>query len=98
MNVRLSKRAQKAVSRIDARWREKGDHPETFLSELLAAIDLLGTTTNPGTPCSTAKRPRLKRVFLEKSKCHVYFEPDEASQALVVLAVWNARRERPPKL
>lgn len=34
MNVRLSKRAQKAVSRIDARWREKGDHPETFLREV----------------------------------------------------------------
>ena len=98
MNVRLSKRAQRAVSRIDDRWRKLGDHPETFLRELLAAIDHLERVESPGTPCPMAKRPTLKRLLLEKPKCHVYFETNEREQLLEVLTVWDGRRERPPRL
>lgn len=98
MNVRLSKRAQRAVSRIDDRWRKRGDHPGTFLRELLAAIDYLGSVEFPGVPCPTEKRPTLKRLLLEKSKCHVYFEANERDQVLEVLTVWDGRRERPPSL
>ncbi len=98
MKVRLSKRAQGAIARIDARWREVADHPETFLRELLDTIELLETVSAPGTPCPTAKRPRLKRVLLEKSDCHVYFEINEGKQMIEVLTVWSARRGRAPKL
>jgi len=98
VNVRLSKRAQRAVSRIDDRWRKRGDHPETFLGELLAAIDYLESMESPGAPCPTEKRPTLKRLLLEKSRCHVYFETNEREQLLEVLTVWDGRRERPPRL
>jgi hypothetical protein len=98
VNVRLSKRAQRAVARIDDRWRRRGDHPGTFLAELVAAIEFLETVTSPGTPCATEKRPALKRLLLEKSKCHVYFETNERDQTLEVLTVWDGRRERLPNL
>ena len=98
MNVRLSKRAQRAVDRIDACWRKQADHPETFLRELLSAIDFLESVDHPGTPCPTQKRPALKRVLLEKSKCHIYFEPNERTNTLEVLTIWDGRRERAPKL
>jgi hypothetical protein len=42
--------------------------------------------------------PRLKRILLEKSKCHVYFEIDHRKALLEVLTVWDGRRERAPKL
>jgi plasmid stabilization system protein ParE len=98
VNVRLSKRAQRAISGINDRWRERGDHPGTFLAELLAAIDYLESQKSPGTPCPTEKRPTPKRLLLEKSKCHVYFETDALQRTLEVLTVWDGRRERPPRL
>jgi hypothetical protein len=87
VKVRLSKRAQRAVSRIDDRWRKLGDHPETFLREVLAALEHLESVESPGTPCPTENRPALKRILLEKSNCHVYFETNESERLLDVLTV-----------
>lgn len=98
MKVGLSKRAQRAITRIDARWRERGDHPETFVRELLAAVELLEGVRAPGTPCPTERRPLLKRLLLVKSKCHVYFELNEPKRRVEVLTVWDGRRDRPPNL
>ena len=77
MRVELSKRAQRSVTRIDAHWREHADHPQLFFEEMLEAVEHLETVSNPGTPCPTRKRPQLKRLLLEKTKCHVYFVSNE---------------------
>lgn len=39
-----------------------------------------------------------RRLLLPKSRNHVYFEVDEASGLIVVLAVWGAPRAKGPKL
>ena len=98
MKVELSKRAQRAVTRIDARWRKHADHPELFLEEMLEVVEHLETVSNPGTPCPTKRRPQLKRMLLEKTKCHLYFVSDEGKQRIDVLHVWDGRRERLPTL
>ena len=98
MKVRLSRRAERAIKRIDERWRAGADHPDVFLREVLDAITYLETVTSPGTPCPTSRRRRLKRLLLAKSKCHVYFETAEREDAIEVLTVWDGRRERPPQL
>ncbi len=73
-------------------------HPDLFLLEMQHAIEFLETVTTPGTPCPTRKRPQLKRILLEKTKCHIYFEINQRKAMLDVLTVWDGRRERPPKL
>ena len=35
---------------------------------------------------------------MPKSRCHVYFEIDDATQAIQILHLWDGRRERAPKL
>jgi hypothetical protein len=40
-------------------------------------VEHLETVSNPGTPCPTNRRPQLKRMLLEKTKCHLYFVSDE---------------------
>jgi len=40
----------------------------------------------------------MRRLLLEKSKCHVYFEVDEKQDVLTVIAVWNGQRGQEPKL
>jgi hypothetical protein len=68
LKVELSKRAQRAVTRIDARWRKHADHPELFFEEMLETVEHLETVSNPGTPCPTSRRPQLKRMLLEKNE------------------------------
>jgi hypothetical protein len=98
LRVDLSKRAQRAIIRIDARWRKRADHPELFLEEMLEVVEHLETVSNPGTPCPTDSRPQLKRVLLEKTRCHVYFVSNQREQRIEVLHVWDGRRERGPTL
>ena len=68
------------------------------MHELFATVEFLETVSTPGTPCPTERRPLLKRLLLEKSKCHIYFEVNEQKQQLEVLTVWDGRRGRRPKL
>jgi hypothetical protein len=43
LKVELSKRAQRAVTRIDAHWRKRADHPELFFEEMLEVVAHLET-------------------------------------------------------
>jgi hypothetical protein len=70
---------------------------KTF-EEMLETVEHLETVSNPGTPCPTSRRPQLKRMLLEKTKCHLYFVSDERKQRIDVLHVWDGRRERLPSL
>lgn len=98
MKAFISKRASRAAERIDARWREAGEDPGIFASELLDAVERLESTIGVGSPFPTPRRPSLKRLLLPKSRCHVYFEIDDTKQTIQILHIWDARRERAPKL
>jgi hypothetical protein len=98
LKVKLSRRAELAVLRIDGRWRESANHPDVFLLEMQEAVEFLETVRTPGTPFPTGKHPALRRILLEKSKCHLYFEINQRQGRVDVLTVWDGRRERPPKL
>lgn len=98
MKAFISKRAARAAERIAARWAKHADHPGVFSHEFLEAIELLETTRGPGAPFPTPRYPKLKRLLLRKSRCHLYFEIDEPAQLIRILHVWDGRRERPPKL
>jgi hypothetical protein len=69
-----------------------------FARELLDAIELLESSKVPGAPYPTAKRRALKRLLLPKSRCHLYFEIDDANQKIQILHIWDGRRQRAPKL
>lgn len=68
--VEISVRAQLCIERIDTRWRKKADYPDVFRAEMEKIIENLGTVSSPGTPSPTARRPQLRRMLLEKAKCH----------------------------
>lgn len=94
----LSKRAARAAERIDERWRRSADDPGIFAREVLEAIELLEAPRGLGAPFPTAKHPSLKRVLLRKSRCHIYFEIDDAEQTIQILHIWDGRRARAPKI
>ncbi len=98
MKALISKRATRAADRIDARWRAYADDPGIFAREFLEAVERLETTQGLGSPFPTASHTALRRILLPKSRCHVYFEIDEAKQTIKILHIWDGRREHAPKL
>ncbi len=98
MNVEISKRARRNSDRINLRWARHGDDPALYAREFLDAVKHLETVGQSGTPCGTTKRPHLRRLLLEKSKCHVYFVVAENRDLLTIVDVWNGQRGREPKL
>ncbi|MFT3695464.1 MAG: type II toxin-antitoxin system RelE/ParE family toxin [Kofleriaceae bacterium] len=79
-------------------WREHADEAGVFAEEFLATVERLESMSTPGLPFPTNKRPRLRRMLMPKSRCHVYFEVDATKQTIQILHVWDGRRERAPKL
>ena len=98
MKVAISKRAARAAERIAAWWAAHADYPAVFPRELLEAIEMLESTRGPGVAVPTTRHPQLKRVVLVKSRCHIYFELDEARDLVRILEVWDGRRGRRPEL
>ena len=98
MKAILSKRAARAAERIDARWREDADEPGVFAREFLDSIELLEASRGSGSAFPTPRHPSLKRVLLRKSRCHLYFEVDDANQTIQILHIWDGRRAHAPRL
>lgn len=96
MRVAISKRAARAVERIDAWWKANADYPEVFAREFLHLVEELETTRGIGAAFPAARHPELRRAVLAKSRCHVYFERVE--EVIRILHVWDGRRGRPPQL
>ncbi len=98
MKAYFTKRAERAAERIDARWRANADDTQLFARELLAAIELLESSESSGVTHPSSIHPNARRLLLRKSRCHLYFEVDDAHQRIYILHLWDGRRERPPKI
>ena len=98
MKIDISKRARLRAQKIDKRWRQEADYPNLFAQELHAKLMELAEIPQLGSLWPTDKRPHLKRLLLEKTQYHVYFEVNERKEEIRILTVWGARRGRTPKL
>lgn len=91
----IGKRAALQVECINARWREHRDDKTLFVREYLAMLDHRETVPGAGRPWPTKKRPDLKRVLVEKTRVHMYFQVSTKKQEIVILALWDGRDVRP---
>jgi plasmid stabilization system protein ParE len=72
------------------------DHQELFATELEAAIRILALLPGAGTPYTKSATPGLRRLYLRKLACHLYYTFDD--EEVIVRAMWGAKRERAPNL
>jgi len=80
-------------------WAENRPAAATlFADELERTFRLLVETPGAGVSWPTPRRPRLRRALMPQTANHVYFQVDEASQTVHVLAIWGAPRGRSPSL
>lgn len=98
MKVKFTPRGELRAQKANAWWRKNRDTREPFADELAQAVKDLETIPHLGTPRPTERLPLLKRLLLEKTKCHVYFKVDEQKEEIRILMIWGAPRDREPKL
>ena len=77
-------------------WLKNRDHQALFATEIAQAIDILATLPGAGTPYLGTGTLGLRRLFVRKLNCHLYYTFDE--QEVVVRALWGARREHGPTI
>jgi plasmid stabilization system protein ParE len=66
-----------------------------FVAELEQALRVVASLPGAATPYQGTGLSGV-RIFLRKSSCHVYYTFDE--RAVIVRAVWGARRRREPRI
>jgi hypothetical protein len=71
-------------------------HTEVFATELEAALRILKLLPGAGTPYSESGVAGLRRLYLPKLGCHLYYTFDE--NEVIVRALWGARRRRGPQI
>ena len=94
--VRFTATAQGHVLRNKAWWLENRTHAEVFAAELEAALRILAALPGAGTPYTQAGVAGLRRWYLPKTACHLYYTFDE--HEVVVRAFWSARRRQGPRI
>jgi hypothetical protein len=93
-HVRFTATAQRHVDREKAWWLERRDHTDVFAADIETALRILAFLPGVGTLYEQAGVADLRRLYLRKIDCHLYYTFDE--HEVIVRALWGARRRRPP--
>ena len=94
--VRFTDTAQDHVRREQAWWLENRTHTEIFATELEHALRVLAVLPGAGTSYTQAGVVGLRRLYLRKLACHIYYTFGE--DEVIVRALWGARRDKGPLL
>ena len=75
-------------------WLENRIHTEILATELEEALRIVAFLPGAGTSYPDAGVAGLRRIYLRKIACHLYYTFDE--QNVIVRALWSAHRGRGP--
>jgi plasmid stabilization system protein ParE len=98
VKLRVSARARREADRRGAWWgANRANAQDLFTRELLHVLDLLRDNPDLGIAYEAVHfGVPVRRLLMPKTETHVYYA--RVGDAVVVLAVWGARRRRGPKL
>jgi plasmid stabilization system protein ParE len=92
--IRFTRTAQAHIEHERAWWLANRDHVEVFAEEFEEALRVLSVLPGAGTPYTLAGIAGLRRIYLGRVGCHLYYAFDDAE--VIVRAFWGARRGRGP--
>jgi plasmid stabilization system protein ParE len=94
--VRFTATARRHVQREKQWWLENRIYTEVFAAEFEQALRVLALLPGAGTSYPQAGIPGLRRIYVAKVACHLYYTFDE--DQVIVRAFWGAHRGRRPRL
>jgi len=94
--IRITETAASHIERERAWWIEYRDHHDLFVTEFESAVEILSLLPGAGTPYTRTDVAGLRRLYLRKLVCHLYYTFDDDN--VIVRALWGARREHGPPL
>ena len=97
MKVELADEAKRQARHENAWWRKNRDNKRLFVEEFREARKALTDGPKHQVYAYIDGRP-VRRLFLEKSRCHIYYVILEPENMVRVVAVWGASREHGPDL
>jgi plasmid stabilization system protein ParE len=99
VKLRIGKRAQQQVDRIDAWWVDhRAEAPALFTDELEQVFRTICEKPGAGVSWPTTRRPQLRRILMPRTENHVYFQIDDDTETVYVVSVWGGPRGTLPKL
>jgi plasmid stabilization system protein ParE len=99
VKLRVARRAQRQIERIEAWWAaNRPAAPTLFIEELEETFQRICAHPSSGVGWPTSRRPTLRRILMLRTQNHVYFRADESEETVRVLAVWGAPKGGGPKL
>lgn len=75
-------------------WLENRNQRFLFEDELGAALNLLALLPGIGTPYELSPVPGVRRLYLDKVACHLYYSYDD--EQVIIRSLWGATRGRGP--
>lgn len=94
--VRFTATAGQHVENERSWWLKNRDHQALFATELESAEKILAILPGVGTPYVRTELIGLRRLYLRKIDCHIYYTFD--GDDVIVRALWGARRKGGPKI
>ncbi len=99
MKVRFTPEAEEQAGAIDAWWREnRSSARELFARELADAKALVTTSPKIGTIYTLLDDQPVRKVYMPRTRHHIYYTYHQDDGEIVIHAVWGAPRGRGPKL
>ncbi|HVT03409.1 MAG TPA: hypothetical protein VHL58_08555 [Thermoanaerobaculia bacterium] len=92
--VRFTATARRHVKQEKLWWFENRVHTEVFATDFEEALRILAVLPGAGTSYTHSGVAGLRRLYLRKIACHLYYTFDE--EEVIVRALWGARRLRGP--
>lgn len=94
--VRFTATAQRHVQREKQWWLEHRIYRDVFVEDFEQALRVLALLPGSGTSYPQAGVSGLRRLYVRKIACHLYYTFDE--REVIVRALWGARGGRGPEL
>jgi plasmid stabilization system protein ParE len=99
MNVRFTPEADEQADTIDVWWREhRPSAPGLFARELADAWALVAANPKIGTVYTLLDGEPVRKVYMPRTRHHVYYTYNQDDGEIVIHAVWGAPKGRGPKL
>ena len=97
--VELAPEALEQANAIDEWWRQNRPAArELFVAELTVALERLEVSPLSAVRYDEGGLAGLRRLFLPRTRYHVYFTVDEDEAAVRVHAVWHSAKGHGPRL